>query len=70
MSAHRSTVAFIEAARIGFRDIEEGRFRNVEDGALEEFISRLGQPASARAKNANSDVSVGFSGDEDFRENS
>lgn len=44
--------ALKEAARIGFRDIEEGRFRDVSGDRLEEFINGLGQQGSARARNA------------------
>lgn len=47
---HARLSALKEAARIGFRDIEEGRFRDVSDDALEGFMSGLGQQASARAK--------------------
>jgi antitoxin ParD1/3/4 len=42
--------ALKEAAAVGFRDIEEGRFHDVDEDGLEEFISSLGQRASGRAK--------------------
>lgn len=38
--------ALKEAARIGFRDINEGRFREVSDDGLEEFIGELGRQTS------------------------
>jgi transposase len=44
--------ALTKAASIGFRDIEEGRFRDIGDNSLEEFISGLGQQASALVKKA------------------
>ncbi|MBN9222484.1 MAG: type II toxin-antitoxin system ParD family antitoxin [Mesorhizobium sp.] len=37
--------ALEEAARIGFRDVAEGRFRDVNDEHLEEFIHGLGRQA-------------------------
>jgi antitoxin ParD1/3/4 len=40
--------ALQEAARIGFRDIEEGRFRDVSDDRLEKFMSGLGRQASQK----------------------
>lgn len=42
--------ALKEAAAIGFHDIDQGRFQDVADDGLEEFINGLGQQASARAK--------------------
>jgi antitoxin ParD1/3/4 len=36
-------VALQEAARMGFRDIDEGRFVEVEDSNLEAFIRELGR---------------------------
>lgn len=36
-----------EAARIGFADLEEGRFVDVANGNLEEFIAGLGRKAEA-----------------------
>lgn len=39
--------ALTEAARVGFRDIDEGRFRDVSDDRLEKFMSDLGRQASA-----------------------
>ncbi|TGS18174.1 type II toxin-antitoxin system ParD family antitoxin [Mesorhizobium sp. M2E.F.Ca.ET.209.01.1.1] len=44
--------ALREAANIGFHDIEQGRFEDIAEDDLEEFISGLGQQASARAKKA------------------
>lgn len=41
-----------EAANIGFHNIEQGRFEDVAKDGLEEFMSSLGQQASARAKKA------------------
>ncbi len=41
-------VALSEAARIGFRDIEEGRFRDVSDDQLDNIMSGLGRVASTR----------------------
>jgi antitoxin ParD1/3/4 len=43
--------ALKEAARIGFLDIDEGRFQDVSDDRLEEFVAELGQQASTRARN-------------------
>lgn len=40
--------ALKEAARIGFRDIDEGRYSDVGDGDLEALISDLGRQASER----------------------
>lgn len=42
--------ALKEAAAIGFRDIDEGRFHDVDEDGLEEFVSGLGQQASERAR--------------------
>jgi antitoxin ParD1/3/4 len=42
--------ALKEAARIGFQDIDQGRFQDVEDGDLEEFIAGLGRQASDRVR--------------------
>jgi antitoxin ParD1/3/4 len=42
--------ALKEAAAIGFRDIEEGRFQDVGESGLEEFMNGLGQRASKRVK--------------------
>jgi antitoxin ParD1/3/4 len=44
--------ALKEAVRIGFKDIEEGRFREIEDDDLDEFISGLGRQASTLVKKA------------------
>ena len=38
------------AARAGFRDIEEGRFHDVDDRNLEEFIGALGREATDHAR--------------------
>lgn len=42
--------ALKEAAGVGFRDIDEGRFHDVEEGGLERFVNGLGQQASKRTK--------------------
>ncbi|MDX8469544.1 type II toxin-antitoxin system ParD family antitoxin [Mesorhizobium sp. VK23B] len=44
--------ALKEAAGIGFRDIEEGRFREIDDGSLDEFIRGLGRQAGELVKKA------------------
>ena len=44
--------ALKEAAGVGFRDIDEGRFHDVDEGGLEKFMSGLGQQASKRTKKA------------------
>lgn len=44
--------ALTEAARIGFRDLDEGRFREVGDDDLEAFVAGLGQQASRRARSS------------------
>lgn len=38
-----------EAAKAGFRDIDEGRFRDIGDNDLESFVAELGHRAGARA---------------------
>ncbi|NTH66607.1 type II toxin-antitoxin system ParD family antitoxin [Agrobacterium rhizogenes] len=43
--------ALREAARVGFLDIEGGRFADVNDDELEGFISGLGRQAGQRVKN-------------------
>lgn len=40
--------ALKEAARIGFGDIDAGRFQDVGDGDLEAFIAGLGRQANER----------------------
>jgi antitoxin ParD1/3/4 len=42
--------ALKEAARIGFGDLDEGRFQDVSDGDLEAFIAGLGRQASERVR--------------------
>lgn len=44
--------AFKEAAWIGFRDLDEGRFREVGDDDLEAFIAGIGQQANRRARSS------------------
>lgn len=44
--------ALQEAARVGFLDIEEGRFHDVADDDLEGYISGLGREASDRVSRA------------------
>ncbi|MGO1078602.1 hypothetical protein [Inquilinus sp. CA228] len=36
-----------EAARIGFADIEEGRYRDIALDDLEDFVAEIGRRASA-----------------------
>lgn len=36
-----------EAARIGFADIEEGRYRDIAPDDLEDFVAEIGRRASA-----------------------
>nr|QCL09745.1 antitoxin ParD1 domain protein [Rhizobium rhizogenes] len=43
--------ALREAARVGFSDIESGRFADVNDDELEGFVSELGRRAGQRVKN-------------------
>jgi antitoxin ParD1/3/4 len=40
------------AARIGFADLEEGRFVDVLDSELDDYIGWLGREAEARARKA------------------
>lgn len=42
--------ALKEAARIGFDDIDEGRFQDVDDGHLVAFVAGLGRQASKRRR--------------------
>lgn len=42
--------ALKQAAAVGFRDIDEGRFHDVGENGLEEFMSGLGRQASERAR--------------------
>jgi antitoxin ParD1/3/4 len=42
--------ALKEAARIGFQEIEEGHFRDIDDSELEEYIADLGRQASDRVR--------------------
>ena len=42
--------ALQEAARIGFADIDQGRFREVTAGELEEYVTQLGKQASERVR--------------------
>jgi antitoxin ParD1/3/4 len=42
--------ALKEAARIGFDDLEQGRFEVIEENDLREFIAGLGREASARVR--------------------
>lgn len=44
--------ASAEAARIGFRDLDEGRFREVGDDDLEAFVASLGQQVSQRGRSS------------------
>jgi antitoxin ParD1/3/4 len=40
--------ALREAARVGFADLDEGRYRDVNDEALDGFVEALGRRASER----------------------
>lgn len=42
--------ALREAARAGFADLEDGRFADVADDGLDDFIARLGREAETRAR--------------------
>ena len=42
--------ALKEATRIGFADIDEGRFRDVDEGGLEGFVGDLGRQAGERVR--------------------
>ena len=42
--------ALKKAAQIGFGDIDEGRFQDVDNGDLDSFIAGLGRQASERAR--------------------
>ena len=44
--------ALQEAARTGFADLDEGRYRDVADDELEDYIAVLGQDASRRVRGA------------------
>lgn len=44
--------ALREAARVGFADLDEGRFDNVPGAELEDYIGGLGREAEARARKA------------------
>jgi antitoxin ParD1/3/4 len=41
--------ALQQAARVGFGDLEEGRFADVPDHELEDYIGRLGREAGRQA---------------------
>jgi len=41
-------VALKQAARKGWADLSAGRFADVEDGQLEDFIGQLGRQAAAK----------------------
>jgi antitoxin ParD1/3/4 len=41
-----------QAARLGWADVSEGRYTDVADDQLEEFVGRLGHRAAKRAKTA------------------
>ena len=42
--------ALQEAARVGFADLDDGRYRDLRDDELEDFMSGLGRRASERAR--------------------
>jgi antitoxin ParD1/3/4 len=44
--------ALKEAARIGFEDLEQGRFRDIDERDLGDFIAELGRQASERVRNS------------------
>ena len=44
--------ALQEAARVGFADLDDGRYRDLRDDELEDFMSGLGRRASERARTA------------------
>lgn len=44
--------ALREAASVGFADLDEGRFEDVPDDRLEDYIGSLGREAAARAPKA------------------
>jgi antitoxin ParD1/3/4 len=44
--------ALQEAARVGFADLEEGRYRDIRDDELEAFIGELGRQAGEQVRNA------------------
>ena len=44
--------ALRQAARLGWADVSEGRYTDVADDQLEEFVGRLGHRAAKRAKTA------------------
>lgn len=47
--------ALTVAAQHGFTDIAEGRFKDVADDGLDDFISALGREAQARLANPDTD---------------
>jgi antitoxin ParD1/3/4 len=44
--------ALQEAARVGFADLDEGRYRDIRDDELEAFIGNLGRQAGDQVRNA------------------
>lgn len=44
--------ALQEAARAGFEAIDQGRFRDVQDGELHDYIADLGKHANKRVRSA------------------
>lgn len=42
--------ALREAARIGFADIDEGRYKDLAENELDEIIEEFGRQASARLR--------------------
>jgi len=44
--------ALREAANVGFADLDEGRFEDVPDDRLEDYIAGLGREAAARVRKA------------------
>lgn len=44
--------ALREAASQGFADLEQGRYRDIGDDELDDYIARLGRRGAERAQNA------------------
>jgi antitoxin ParD1/3/4 len=43
--------ALQEAARVGFADLDEGRYRDIRDDELEAFIGELGRRSGEQVRN-------------------
>ena len=44
--------AMRSAAQLGFADLDEGRYRDLQDDELEDFVARLGSNAGGRVRAA------------------